>query len=178
MAESGLGLFSETLLDKGRNATCSPYGDRLDLRADAMLARIAELEGEALFHRVLGPQRTESDMNEILSLKARVEELETAIVEWKRGASERLETISSQAGRIAELEAENNHLMAKNKYLTEEYQRVTDSIQNTCAKLDALEKVQRWVDGFKFGDVNISHRSSARGEWHPGSSVHCVVCSA
>ena len=74
MAESGLGLFSETLLDKGRNATCSPYGDRLDLRA--LLARIAELEGEALFHRVLGPQRTESDMNEILSLKARIAELE------------------------------------------------------------------------------------------------------
>ena len=45
-------------------------------RAERAEARVAELEGEALLHRVLGPQRTESDMNEILSLKARIAELE------------------------------------------------------------------------------------------------------
>ena len=60
-----------------------PMETTLIFEHDAMLARIAELEGEALFHRVLGPQRTESDMNEILSLKARIAELEAEIARWE-----------------------------------------------------------------------------------------------
>ena len=57
-------------------------------RIEQLEARIKELEGEALFHRVLGPQRTESDMNEILSLKARIAELEAENARLRSGRCE------------------------------------------------------------------------------------------